>query len=182
MKKTNSITLLILLVLCVTIAGAYATWNYTTSENIKATDPQNVSVNLAESVVETVNGGTLTVTGKIAFLIDNDGQYNAKLVPTEDSTNLVVKYTAPDDASPTAISMQATIEVQSAKYKEVVVITLENSTLSTGPVEAWTITPTDILSCLKIADINLPTVKDYEAFKTALGTTTTAITVTIAAQ
>lgn len=178
MKKTNSITLLILLVLCVTIAGAYATWSYTTATNV---DPitQKISVNLADKNVTTVDGGELAVTGDIAFTIDDGGNYKAVL--KESGNGFVVTYT--NDTAPDAkISMQATIKVTSVSYNNADVITVKTGTIYSAEATAqWTITPAMIRDCLTIADISLPTVKDYDAFNEAMKAGTTEITVEIAA-
>lgn len=178
MKKTHSITLLILLVLCVTIAGAYATWSYTTATNV---DPitKNISVNLADKNVTTVDGGTLAVTGDITASIDDSGNYKADLVMG--GNGFVVTYT--NDTTPDAkISMQATITVTSASYNNADVITVKTATIySAEATNQWTITPAMIRDCLTIADISLPTVAAYDAFNDAMDAGTTAITVTIAA-
>lgn len=176
--KKNYFTLLILLVLSVTIAGAYATWSYTSAKNVDAID-KNIAVNLAEDDVQTADGGTLTATGTLAATIDDVGGYKAGLTWSGDG--FTVTYDATGSSTPdiTAINMQATVTVTSKQYNGADIMTVKTATIySTGAVSTWTITSADIAACLELADITLPTHADYNAFKTALDGM--QITVTIA--
>lgn len=182
MKKTN-FALLILLVVCVTVAGAYATWNYTTSNNIDAIN-QTLSVSLAEKEVTTVDGGKLTVNGTMTAKIDNGGNYKAKL--DLQGGPITVTYDATESTTPevTEIAMTATITVSSCKYGTTEVITVkegQNALHSNGAKSSWQITTTEILGCLEIADITLPTATDYDAFEAALAAAPIVITITISA-
>lgn len=180
--KKNSLALLILLVACVTIAGSYATWNYTSANNIDAIT-SNLSVAVADKNVTTIDGGTLSATGTMTASIDNGGNYQAALVMGGD--NIVVTYT-PNPENPTAatsINMYATITLTSvAKYNNQDVVKVVTGQInSAGAVSTWQITPAEIGACLQIADITLPKEADYDAFAAAMQEIATTITITIAA-
>lgn len=182
MKKTH-FALLILLVVCVTVAGAYATWNYTTANNIDAMN-KTLSVSLAQKEVATVNGGTLSATGTMTATIDNGGSYKAKLDLA--GGPITVTYDATGSSTPevTEIAMTATITVSSCTYGTTEVITIkegQNVLYSNGATSSWQISTEDILGCLEIADITLPTSADYDAFEAALDAAPITITITISA-
>lgn len=180
MKKTN-FALLILLVVCVTVTGAYATWNYTTANNIDAIN-QTLSVSVADKNVTTVDGGTLSSTGTMTATIDNGGNYKAALVMG--GGNIVVTYTAgTNNPEVTAINMYANITLTSvAKYNNTEIISVKTATIpSDGAVSTWQITPEMVSDCLQIADITLATEAEYDAFKTAISEIETVITITISA-
>lgn len=180
--KKNRFALLIFLVLCLTIAGAYATWSYVAGENIAELN-ENISVNLAEKSTTTANGGTLSATGSVTATIDNVGSYKAGLVLAGDG--FTVSYDATGSTTPTvtAIQMKATVTVSSIDYNEETVVTAKTTNViySDAAVSEWTITPEKIAACLEIADITLPTSASYDAFKAALDAESIVITVTISA-
>lgn len=180
MKKTN-FALLILLVVCVTVAGAYATWNYTTSSNIDAIN-NTLSVSVADKNVTTVDGGTLSTTGTMTATIDNGGNYKAALVMG--GNDIVVNYTAgTNDPDVTAVSMYVKITLTSvAKYNNTEILSVKTATInSNGAVSTWQITPEMVGECLQIADITLDTEAKYDAFKTATDAVETVITIEIGA-
>lgn len=181
--KKNRFALLIFLVLCLTVAGAYATWSYVAGQNVDQL-AQNISVNLADKNVTTANGGKIVLSsGSVTATIDDGGAYKAALVMGGDG--FTVSYDATESSTPehTTINMQATITVTSIDYNGAPVITAKSSnTLHTeGEVSTWTITPAKIASCLQIADLTLPTPDAYDAFKTALDAGSIVITVTVSA-
>ncbi len=180
MKKRN-FSLLILLVLCVTIAGAYATWNYVAGKNIGELN-ESILVNLAEDSVKTADGGTLSATGSISALIDDGGEYKPEFVASGDG--ITVTYDATDSNTPdiTKINMQATITIESvAKYNNAEIFTLKKTMLYSEVTDSWTITPAMIEECIQMADFTLPTPTDYNALETAMQETQTKLTITIGA-
>lgn len=180
--KKNNFTLLVLLVLCVTILGAYATWNYVTADNVSDLN-KSVSVNLAEDTVTTASGGTLTATGSISALIDNGGEYKAAFVASGDGFTVAYDATGSTTPDVTAINMQATISATSVtEYNGVDILTVKTTTIySNGAVSSWTITPAEIAACIEMADITLPTPTDYNALEAAMAATNTELTITIGA-
>lgn len=180
--KKNRFALLIFLVLCLTIAGAYATWSYVEGQNIADLD-KSISVNLADKNVTTASGGTIKATGSVTATIDDIGSYKAGLVLAGDG--FTVSYDATGSATPTVteIQMKATVTVASIDYNEETVVTAKTTNViySETAVSEWTITPAMIANCLEIADITLPTSASYDAFKAALDAGSIVITVTISA-
>lgn len=180
--KKNRFALLIFLVLCLTIAGAYATWSYVEGQNIADLD-KSISVNLADKNVTTASGGTIKATGSVTATIDDIGSYKAGLVLAGDGFTVTYDATGSSTPENTTIRMQATVTVTSGNYNGVAVITAKTDVLDTNtPVSTWTITPAMIANCLEIADITLPDSAAYDAFKAALDAEDPiVITVTISA-
>lgn len=180
--KKNNFTLLVLLVLCVTIAGAYATWNYVTADNVGELN-KSVTVNLADDVVTTVTGGTLSATGSISALIDNGGNYKAAFVASGDGFTITYDSTGSSDPTVTAINMQATIAIETVtKYNGEDILSVKTATIySDGAVSSWTITPANLAACIEMADFTLPTPADYNALEAAMEAKSTQLTITIGA-
>lgn len=179
--RKNRFSLLILLILSLTVAGAYATWNYTVANNVQELN-HSITVNLANDEITTVDGGTLNAEGTITATIDDGGNYKAALVMGGEG--FTVRYT-PSSATPdvTAINMYATITVTSVQYNNEAVIAVSTETINTtSAVSEWNITPEMIGECLAIANITLPTPDDYADFEAAMAAGNTVITVTIGAQ
>lgn len=181
--KKNRFALLIFMVLCLTIAGAYATWNYVAGQNI---DPLNevISVNLAKKTHTTADGGKLTAAGGASFTIDDDGTGAYKAALVSGGEGFTIKYDATTSKTPeiTAIHMKATVTVNCTvewNGTSVLVAKEANVIRSQGAVSEWTISPADILSCVELADITLPTPGTYDNFSDALKAGQIQITVTI---
>ena len=110
MKK---LSVLIALVLCVTIGGVYAAWNY--SQGDTASVKVSREINMAQ-VVTNGTKGTITATPKdnFAFLVDDKGGYIAELVGTG---NIQINFTANPGADQTTkdngIKMIATVTLNS---------------------------------------------------------------------
>lgn len=180
--KKNRFALLIFMVLCLTVAAAYATWNYVAGKNIN-TLSETISVNLAEKSETTADGGTLSATGTLSFTIDDGGAYKAVLVPSGDG--FTVTYDATESSTPdiTKINMQATVTVSSIDWNGTTVLAAktQNVIYSDNAVDTWTITADDILACLELANIELKSPSAYDSFSEALEAGTIEITVTIGA-
>ncbi|MBQ9120955.1 MAG: hypothetical protein IJY12_01170 [Clostridia bacterium] len=175
--KKNKFALLVLLILCVTITGAYATWSYVAADNVEELN-EKITVNLANKEETTVDGGKLTSAGAITAVIDNGGNYVADLVLSGDG--ITVTYDATDSADPTAtdITMVATISVTTNTYDSTSILTVTTQKLySDGPVSSWTITPEMLDECLELMDVTLPTPTDYDNFAAALDGTEINITI-----
>lgn len=180
--KKNHFALLVLLVLCVTVAGSYATWNYVTAKNVADLN-QSVTVNLAEDTVKTADGGTLSATGSIKALIDDGGEYKAAFVASGDGITITYDATGSETPDITAISMQATIVATTVtKYNGTDILSVKTAKIySNGPVASWTITPEKLAECIQMADLTLPSPDDYNALEAAMATTNTVLTITIGA-
>lgn len=171
MKKTN-FAILILLAVCVTVAGAYATWNYTNGQDVTAAANQSISVNLAEKVVETAKGtltadvGTTAITGEI----DNGGNYKAVLNLTGD--DIKVTFNPSEDSTAQTVVMYATITLKTVtKYNGEEILSVKTERINSGSaVSVWNISAADIAGCLTLADITLDTEAKYDALKKAMST------------
>lgn len=176
--KKNYFGLLIFVVLCVTIAAAYATWNYTAAQNVDQIT-NSVNVQLAEDEVTTVDG-TLKVEGSLSAVIDDeDNNHVGELVFS--GSGYSVTFTAAEGVDlPDDFQLQATISLSSVtKYDDKEILSVVKETIyGTAGSTSWTISADDIAACLKL-DLELPTHDDYEAFEAALEATGTTITITV---
>lgn len=178
--KRNRLAFLLILILTVTVGGAYATWSYTVSQGV-ADIEKSVQVNLEADNVTTVSGGTLAATGSMSASIDDGGNYKAALVMSGDG--FTVTYTPADTAtenSVDSIQMKATISVTTPKYNGTDIISVTKTEIVSTATSSWTLTPEMIGECLTLADISLPTPDAYNAFEAAMADGIT-ITVTISA-
>ena len=202
MKK---LSVLIALVLCVTIGGVYAAWNY--SQGTTASVDVSREINMAQ-VVTSGNKGTITATpeNNFAFLVDDKGGYVAQLVGTGDILiNFAANPGADQSTKDNGIKMIATITlktttqsgltyddpsttdleekivpiaVKTGTNANVIVLNDTNADGQPDPCEQATITAAQIVSCLDLAkDLILDTKAENDAFHTALKDYTIVITI-----
>lgn len=177
MKKTN-FAILILLAVCVTVAGAYASWNYVTGNNIAAVENQAIQVNLAAKNEKDVEG-TLSVSGTwTATIDDTNDDYRAELILNGGDINVTCK----NDGQDVSVNMYAEITVSEVKYNNTNILTVKTAKIySNGATANWQITTAKILECLELAEISLPTPNDYDAFNEVLGANELSISITFGA-
>lgn len=187
--KRRYLSLLILLVVCITIGGAYATWAYAANQNVDEVT-NSINVGLAETSIKTATGTiSLDVNTKDAITATIDDTNDDKkadlvlaLVNGFEGEGYRVTYT-PDTSvenNSDKILMQATVTVTAEKYQEKNVIVANSNILKTdAEVSEWTITPAMIASCLNIGDLELPTPDSYAAFKQWLEENPISIEITI---
>lgn len=202
MKK---LSVLIALVLCVTIGGVYAAWNY--AQGNTASVEITREINMAQ-VNTNSNKGTISATPRdVAFLVDDSGEvdgegkktYKAVLTGTGSFTiNFTPAQGADESTITNGIKMLAKIEVKRAenvpadadKYQGVVPLTTNTATnpdtenpyniieLNNGnPTKSATIEVTDILKAVTLADVKLPSKAANDAFHSVLKYYTIVITI-----
>ena len=183
MKKLSS---LIAIALIVTIGSVYAAWNYAqgTTAEVEITR----EINMAQ-VNTNSNKGTISATpNNVAFLVDDDGTgvYKAKLTGTGSFTiNFTPALGADATIATSGIKMRATIEVKSTTnvlYNGQTPITHKDGAnvidLNEGVATLeTTLEVEDILECLELCNVKLPTKDDNDAFHTVLSNYTIYITI-----
>ena len=185
MRKLSS---LIAIALIVTIGSVYAAWNY--AQGATAEVEITREINMAQ-VNTNSNKGTISATpNNVAFIVDDEnpgnGVYHAILTGTGSFTVNFTPATGADSTTvTTGIKMQATIEVKSkngTKYDGKTPITHKEGenviALNDGAATLQaTLEVEDILECLELCNVNLPTKADNDAFHAVLNDYTIYITI-----
>ena len=180
MKK---LSILVALILCVTIGGVYAVWNY--AENaVEAPDDVTAGVQITESVSETEKG-EITLTNTLVLVIDdNEGNHTPGW--DDDGSNggaITITYT-PNAGSP-ATKLAYAITIEGNDFNGNQIFTLDGTTIAEGVIDCsnteattFTITYAEFIGMLPVNAGNvLPTLADYENYKAALDGVTITISV-----
>lgn len=177
MKK---ISILIALALILTIGGVYATWNYAQGD-VESVELDAV-VSLTDKVVDTPKGEiAVDMSGLSISIDDTNGDYAAELIIAGDiDITFTASDIAPADVKTNGLKMQYTIAVNTCEYEDVQVITVETDPIAINSGAATftaTITADELMDAITLADISLPTVDDYDDFKTVIDGCEITITV-----
>lgn len=191
MKK---IGLLIALALCVTIGGVYATWIYTSNNAQSMSNSITVSMGDLGSTVTDIGEFTITAPNGIKIEPREGTTHTTGLAVPSD---IVITFTPNDFApvdikenGPTDAQFQIRFEVQNAdgtaytnQYDNQDIFTVAHGThaldradwtqTTTGGKVAYTYTiaAADFANHVDVNPFVLDTLSDYDAFKTAMGTT-----------
>ena len=185
MKK---LSLLIVMILCVTIGSVYATWTYTQYTDV-ADETVNMSMNLT-SVAFSGSYGTYEInTSNVTMTIDpkQGTTHTTALTITGD---IVITFTpntvAPQDIKENGVDSTFQFGLTNANWTfdddttDAVaaknIITLEHTSASNG-VFTFTITAAELAGHIHLTEFNLDTKAKYDAFNTALGLGQISITV-----
>lgn len=184
MKK---IGIIVALALIVTIAGTYATWNYTTgATGVASQDLTGISIAITDKEIQTADGGTITVTKSddLKIEVDDDGSHNAKLVFTG---SITVTYTsASADVKGLVLNCVSTAPANQYKNSPIFAGGSLNSAREigsdeTGAYAKWVIEGDDLAQLFKLnGTVAATTVNDYDTLKTALEGATYTVTVSAA--
>jgi hypothetical protein len=177
MKK---ISILIALALILTIGGVYATWNYAQGD-VESVELDAV-VSLTDKVVDTPKGEIAVDMSGLSIAIDDaNNDYVAELVIDGDiDITFTASDIAPADVKANGLKMQYTIAVNTCEYKNVQVITVDAAPVALNGGAATftaTITADELMDAMTLANISLPTVNDYDDFKTVIDGCEITITV-----
>ena len=172
--KAKNIGLLATLAMVVTVGGVYATWNYATGDIDNTT--ANVSVEIAGTGES--KKGTIAATSTLKLIVDDGGSF----VPTITwSGKIDVTFTAGAGYdSNDKIDLEYTVAITTnGEYQEKDVFKTDGNTYDFASDLNDTNNTASItsLSGVSIEDFTLPTLTDYNNFKTAI--TNAKFTVTI---
>lgn len=176
MKK---LSVLIMLIVCVTIGGVYATWTYAGTEVASQQDP---IVNKMGEVTFSGAAGTYHVENNtLAFVVEpKNNTFDAQLIKSGSAT---IKFTADATISDAALTkaLNATITVVGTDLDKAIYdstpiysanenfkITLnKNSWTKSGNEYTYTLEASMLEDAVAIGAFNLPSHDDYVAFQTA---------------
>ena len=157
------VSLLVILALCVTIGGVYATWNYSSVGGLTVT--QDLTVGLTGS--GTVTGESLKITANsLVFKIDDtDGDHVGDTVVAEGS--ITVTYDV-SEHNQEAVVLYANVKVNNETYFKTTLTTNEldySIDDLNGTDVVWTLNASDLKIALSDTNkVTLPTLADYNAF------------------
>ncbi len=193
MKK---IGIIVALALIVTIAGAYATWTYTTSASVDPVTVNTSTIGLTAYTEQTADGGTITVdTSHLFIYVDGDSNHNAKLVfssvdnkdTPDENGYIVVTYTPKDANDAQGLVLTCTATAPTNTYNGQAIFDQTASSITSdhevgedesGTYAKWTISGSDLATLIKLkGTVTADTLNDYNDLSTALSGATYSITV-----
>lgn len=178
MKK---LSVLIALILCVTIGGVYATWNYAQGNVTSQTKFFDNGTTITNKVISTAKGTISIDTSNLKITIhDNDNDLKGQMTM---EGSITVSFT-PNQGADATVSQEG-IELQyvlgtteNYTYKGSPIFSVKNDTHNLGKVAtSVTIPASELDDCIDLNTLNLPTSADYDAFKLALHAGSISITV-----
>ncbi len=184
MKK---ISLLVALILCVTVGGVYATWNYAHNTATAQTKYLDASTIITDKV-ESLSKGTIKVdTSNLKITVDDsNNDYYAEL---KIEGNIKVDFTASagatDEVANNGIKMQYVLgTTDNFKYNGNNIFTIDSTAQKqTDATKSFTIEASELTNLISLyvdgdgKTVKLPTADDYILFKQALHSGSISITV-----
>lgn len=168
MKK---LSVLVALILCVTIGGVYATWNYAQNSAEKVVKYFDDSTVITSSVTETAKGVINVDTSELDIIIDdanNDYQGELRI------TGKVVITFAPSNGADTdvvnnGIALQYSLGTTTDyEYNGNDIFLVDSTAQTLAKGKTFEISSDKLDDLIALNTLNLPTVEDYDNFKEAL--------------
>ena len=180
MKK---LSLLVAIILCVTIGGVYATWNYAQGSVTSQTKYFDGTTVITNKVVSTAKGTIAIDTSALNIVIDDTN--NDHVAELNVSGSVRVTFTPASsgvdtDVAANGIKMQYAIGLTGSQvYEGANIFTVDSTVqaMGTTATKSFTIPAADIEELITLANITLPTASDYDEFKEALHSGAISITV-----
>lgn len=182
MKK---LSLLVALILCVTIGGVYATWNYAENAATSQTKYFDASTVITDKV-ESLSKGTIKVdTTNLKITIDdtNDDFYGELKIEGYVSVEFTPSAGASHEVANNGIKMQYVLgSTENFKYLGNDIFTVDTTAqVESAASKSFTIEADELANLITLNTVQLPTAADYTAFKAALHSGSISITVSEAA-
>lgn len=178
MKK---LSILVALILCVTIGGVYATWNYAQGSATEQNKDFDAATIITDKVVSTAKGSISVDTSALQIVIDDDNNdYKGEMTITG---KVLVTFTpnvgVSNDVAQNGIKMQYKLSTTNGfQYVGNDIFTVDETMQQTsGAVKTFEIDAAKLSSLITLNELFLPTAEDYDAFKTALHSGAISITV-----
>lgn len=183
--KIKSLSMILMLALCLSVSGVYATWTYAEAE--VASEDTTAQLSIDEAVVSGAAGTLAVDASGLSMKIVNEGGYKTKLAVTG-SVTITLAPTEGTAASkvPTAFtwSISATDAALTAahgtdKILTSVDTTAQNITLNAENSYTVTIQASEIAALIDLTEITLETSDEHAAYK-AIVDGLDAFTITVA--
>lgn len=177
MKK---LSVLVALILCVTIGGVYATWNYAQGNVSSTTKYFDAGTTITDKVVDTAKGTITVDTSNLKITIDdsNNDFYGEMTMEGTVSVTFTPNTGADETVASNGIALQYALGTTSGYTydgNDIFDVTTTTQTLGTG--KTFTITAAQLENLISLNTLHLPTVEEYQAFKDALHAGAISITV-----
>ena len=176
MKK---LSILVALILCVTIGGVYATWNYAQGNVSSTTKYFDAGTTITDKVVDTAKGTITVDTTNLKITIDDsDSDFYGEMTIEGYVTVTFTPNTGADEAvANNGIALQYALGESGHVYGEGKIFTIDSTVQTLGTGKNFTIEADKLEQLITLNELYLPTVEDYQEFKTALHTGAISITV-----
>ncbi len=183
--KIKSLSMILMLALCLSVSGVYATWTYAEAEVASVDTTAKLSID--EAVVSGAAGTLAVDASELTMKVVNGGGYTTKLAVTG-TVSVTFTPTAETDASkvPTAFtwSISATDAALAAdhggeKILTGVTTTPQNITLNAENSYTVTIQASEIAALIDLTEITLETSDEHALYK-AIVDGLDAFTITVA--
>ena len=176
MKK---LSILVALILCVTIGGVYATWNYAQGNVSSTTKYFDAGTTITDKVVDTAKGTITVDTTNLKITIDDsDNDFYGEMTIEGYVTVTFTPNTGADATVATnGIALQYALGESGHVYGEGKIFTIDSTVQTLGTGKSFTIGANELEQLITLNQLYLPTVEDYQEFKTALHTGAISITV-----
>lgn len=177
MKK---LSVLVALILCVTIGGVYATWNYAQGNVSSTTKYFDAGTVITDKVVDTAKGTINVDTSNLKITIDDaNNDFNGEM---EISGSVSVTFTpntgADETVASNGIALQYSLGTTSNyTYDGNDIFTVKSDVQTLGTGKVFTIQADALAALIELNVVHLPTVEEYQAFKDALHSGAISITV-----
>ena len=184
--KIKSLSLIIMLALCLTVGGVYATWSYAEEDVSAATDTTALSIAASTS---SGAAGTITVNAdNLQINIVNGGNYKTEL---EVTGSVTVTFAPTPETAPSLLptsftwALSASDAALAAKHgSENIITSVTNTekaiTLDAGNSYTATITAAEIQNLITLNEITLETSAEHAEYKAVVDALTDAFTITVA--
>ena len=187
----RKLSLLVAIILCVTVGGVYATWNYAENAATSQTKYFDASTVITDKV-ESLSKGTIKVdTSNLKITIDdtNDDFYAELKIEGSVSVQFTPSAGASYDVANNGIKMQYVLgTTDNYKYLNNDIFVVDSTPQKkTTATKSFTIEASELLNLISLYEdgdgntVKLPTAADYTAFKAALHSGSISITVSEAA-
>ena len=179
MKK---LSILIALILCVTVGGVYATWNYAQGTVGNTQEYPDGNTTALAGKVETTDKGTITIDdSNLQILIDDmDNNLEGELyISGSISVTFTPNQGADADVVANGVALQFALSAtENFNYNGNPIFVLNTDAQTMGLVNGTaTISADTLKNLISLNTLRLPTVADYDAFRAALHSGSLIITV-----
>ena len=178
MKK---LSLLVALIVCVTVGGVYATWNYAQGAVTSQTKYFDAATVITNKVISTAKGTISIDTSALSVVIDDtNNDYEGELAITGKVTvTFAPNQGADDEIAQNGIKMKYFLsQTDNYKYDGNAIFTVDSTEQKIGSEKlTFDIDAATLTSLISLNQLSLPTADEYDAFKTALHSGSISITV-----
>lgn len=168
MKK---LSILVALILCVTIGGVYATWNYAQGGAEKVVKYFDDSTVITSSVTDSAKGVIDVNTSELSIVIDdaNNDFYGEMSITGKVTITFTPNDGADGSVASEGIALQYSLGTTTDyKFNGTDIFTVDSTVQNLEKNKTFEIDAEKLKELIRLNSLYLPTADDYDAFKEAL--------------